>query len=314
MNPRISVVVTVVDGGETLGRCLRSLTGQFDAPSLEILVPYDDTVDVPADLRREFDMVRFLELDRRPAPADPANPRFQHQAAQRRRAAGLVASTGELIGMIEDRVAPRAEWAATAVRLHEELPCGGIGGAIVNGCDRLLNWADFFSDYSSYQPPFRAGPRTALSDVNSCYKRTAFCRVKDIWQEQHYEPLVQRALLDAGETLFVSPELVVTHIRRDVKLSVLLRERAAWGRLYGEHRRETRRGRTTALAAVTAAVVPIVLFARIVKIQIVKRSCVWHFLTASPVVFLLGCAWAYGEASAYVRSGAFAPAAFGPRR
>ena len=43
--PRLSVVITVVDGGVALQRCLTALLSQRDAPSLELLLPYDATIE-----------------------------------------------------------------------------------------------------------------------------------------------------------------------------------------------------------------------------------------------------------------------------
>jgi GT2 family glycosyltransferase len=43
---RLSVIVTIVDGGETLERCLTALANQEAAPSFDVLVPWDDTSPV----------------------------------------------------------------------------------------------------------------------------------------------------------------------------------------------------------------------------------------------------------------------------
>jgi hypothetical protein len=41
---RLSVVVTIVDAGDALVRCLAALARQQGAPDLEVIVPWDETV------------------------------------------------------------------------------------------------------------------------------------------------------------------------------------------------------------------------------------------------------------------------------
>src|SRR5687768_2787593 len=109
--PELSVVVTVVEGEPALSRCLEALTRQDDAPSLEVLIPYDDTVSEVGDLKARFPQFQFISLGR--IAADPAalNPFSEHELFDRRRSAGLAAARGRLIAMLEDRGAPRADWA-----------------------------------------------------------------------------------------------------------------------------------------------------------------------------------------------------------
>jgi hypothetical protein len=60
--PDLSVIVTVVDGDPALSRCVEALVNQTDAPSMEIIVPYDDTIAEVGQLAGRFPMVRFLVL------------------------------------------------------------------------------------------------------------------------------------------------------------------------------------------------------------------------------------------------------------
>jgi hypothetical protein len=66
----LSVVVTVVDGGETLARCLTSLATQQGGPSLEVIVPWDDSVPGMESLAARFPTFRFLPS----APWKPSVP------------------------------------------------------------------------------------------------------------------------------------------------------------------------------------------------------------------------------------------------
>jgi hypothetical protein len=291
----LSVVVTIVDAGETLERCLRALASQQPPASLEVIVPYDDTVPSVPSIAARFPQVTFLPLGPVSTMLPAMSAGGQHELFDRRRAAGLARTTGGLVAILEDRGAPRPNWAAEARRLHSERPNAVIGGAIENGCDRPLNWAVYFCDFGRYQLPFEAGGRAWVSDVNVCYKRRAIDDTEPLWRGRYHEPVVHGALMRAGEVLWLSPALVVDEHRRDITLRALLRERIAWGRLFGSLRaRDLPLMRRVALAALSP-LLPFLLFLRHLRMQWTKRVTFGRFVAASPLVFVLLSAWSVGE-------------------
>jgi hypothetical protein len=299
--PVLSVVLTVVDGGDALRRCLVGLLSQQDPPAMEIIVPFDATQAVGsiADLVAGPGAigVRTLDLGRIETRRSPRSPGGQHELIDRRRAAGLAAARGAFVAIVEDRGVPRPDWAATIVRLHKTLPNLVIGGAIENGRDRLLNWAVYYCDFGRYQRPFPAGPRRDVSDVNVAYKRRALDLTREIWRDRFHEPLVHHALQGLGESLFASPDLVVDQMRDDVSLLVLFRERFAWGRLFGSLRaRDASLWKRLAWVA-GAPLVPLVLFARTFRDRLTRGTSKRHFLAAAPIVAVLFAVWAAGEAA-----------------
>jgi hypothetical protein len=302
--PVLSIVVTVVDGGDALQRCLAALLSQVEAPPLEILVPVEtgiaaDVTAVVARAHEEGDRVRHLDLGRLPASRAASSAGGQHELIDRRRAGGLAAARGELVAIIEDRAVPRSNWAATAVRLHRELPHLVIGGAVENGRADLLSSAVYYCDFGRYQLPFRPGPRRYISDVNVVYKRRALEATRHVWRDRYHEPLVHWALERAGETLFLSPELVVDEVRGPLTPSGLLVERFAWGRLFGSLRaRSASSARRIGLVA-AAPLIPAILFGRFVRDRIVKGASVRAMVRVAPAVALLVCAWGAGEAAGY---------------
>jgi hypothetical protein len=296
----LSVVVTIVDGGASLERCLTALAAQVDPPPLDILVPYDDTIAGIAPLAARFPDVRFLPMGRVPTRNSATGPSGQHELFDRRRSVGLAAATGELVAILEDRGAPRPDWARTMQRLHAELPHAVIGGAVDNALDRTLNWALFFCDFARYQPPFAAGPRDYVTDVNVCYKRRALDATCDLWAERYHETTVHWALQRAGEKLYLSPELVVDERREALRLGTLLRERLSWGRLFAYTRaREQPLGTRLAYAAL-APLLPLLLFARQLRLQAARRGTPGRFLRAAPAILALLAAWSAGELLGYL--------------
>jgi hypothetical protein len=299
--PLLSVVLTVVDGGETLRRCLKALAAQSRAPAMEVLVPYDSTAEavasIVAEARRDGSpTIRSLDLGRVDTHRPPLTSGGQHELIDRRRSAGLLAARGALVGILEDRGVPRADWATTAVRLHGELPHQVIGGAVENARERTINWAVYFCDFGRYQRPFVAGPRPYVSDVNVVYKRSALERTRDVWRERYHEPLVHWALAREGAALFASPDLVVDQMRDNLRMGPLLRERVAWGRLFGSIRaRDASFGRRLGLALVSP-LVPGLLFLRLLRDQLAKRASLPQFARAAPATVMLMTAWGLGEA------------------
>jgi hypothetical protein len=189
------------------------------------------------------------------------------------------------------------------VRLHRELPHAVIGGAVENGRTGLLNRAVYFCDFGRYQRPFVAGPREYVSDVNVAYKRPALEQTQAIWRERYHEPLVHWALIEAGHTLFLSPDMAVVQIRDGLTLRRLIPERFAWGRLFGRIR-----GRHAPLPKrlgwlAAAPLVPVVLFARFLRDRVQRRERVAAIAAVGPAVALLLSVWAVGEAAGYLAAG-----------
>ncbi len=296
--PDLSVVVTIVDGGDVLRHFLDALTRQDDPPALEILVPYDTSVAETAELKRDFPDVRFLDLGLIPTARPTPSAAGQHELYDRRRAAGLSAAQGALIAILEDRGIPRGDWARTVVRLHE-LPCAVIGGAIEAAPGALLNWAFYVCDFGRYGLPFRSGPSSWVSDVNVTYKRKVIDETRSLWEEGYREPIVHWALLERGETLYLSADLVVEHRRPSASLGVLLPERFHWGRLFG-HIRAGHWSPSKRLAyAVSWPLMPLVLLVRHARTQY-RKGHFGRFLQAAPAIAVLLVAWTTGEVTGYL--------------
>ena len=296
----LSVVVTVVDGGETLARCLTSLATQQAGPSLEVIVPYDDSVPGMEGLAARFPAFRFLPLGTLETQRPKFGPAGQHELFDRRRSAGLTVATGELVAIVEDRGVPRPDWAFKLAELHQRMPHAVIGGGVENGRDRILNWAVYFCDFGRYQLPFDAGPREYVTDVNIGYKRRAIDQTRELWKVRYHETTVHWALVRAGETLYLSNEFAVDQMRDDLSIRRLLGERLGWGRLFAYTRaREAGMGKRLVLAAL-APVLPFLLFARLARHQVQKRRTLGKFVLASPLVALLLAGWSLGEMIGYL--------------
>src|SRR5438093_755901 len=144
----LSVIVTIVDGGPALTRCLDALMAQEGAPPLEVLVPFDDSVPAASIPSARYPHVRFVKI-------------------------GVV---------------------------HTD-----------------------------------------------------------------HEPTVHGALLEQGETIFLSPDPVVDQLRGDLNLGTLSKEHLAWGRMYATVRASDARWFERLARAMASALLPGLLFYRLLR-------------------------------------------------
>ncbi len=291
----LSVIVTIVDGGDVLRRFLEAITRQADAPPLEILVPWDASIPETAAMAEAFPTATFLDLGHIPTERPLRSAAGQHELYDRRRARGLAAARGDLIAILEDRGVPRPDWARNVARLHAQEPFAVIGGAIEPAPSGPLNWAFYVCDFGRYGLPFESGPARWVSDVNVSYKRPALEATRALWEERFREPIVHWALLERGETLYLSADIVEENGRPPTTLGALLPERFDWGRLFG-HIRAVRSGLLARLArALFGPLTVLVLLARHARTQRGKGR-LGRYLRVLPLVSLLTIAWMAGEA------------------
>ena len=297
-DPALSVVVVIVsDTTESasaahLGDCLDALASQADAPSIEVIVPHLAEVDGLDAVRVRFPSVRFLA-----APDVIARPggREHHDVL---RARGLSAARGAVIGLLEDHARPDPRWCASAIAAHRERHAG-IGGAIENGVDRVLNWAVYYCDFGRYQNPVPKGETPFASDANTTYKREALERVRPVWEQAFREVIVNGALKDAGSTIALDPAIVVYQNRKGLTLGTAVRERFVWGRSYAATRRALLSLGQRLMYAALSPLLPGVLFLRMARTSW-ERGSFSSFLPAIPVIALLLATWSAGEGIGYL--------------
>ncbi|MBC7791195.1 MAG: hypothetical protein H7Z74_14715 [Anaerolineae bacterium] len=294
----MSVVVTIVDGGDVLRRFLDALVGQVDAPSMEILVPYDSSIPETADLIRHYPQLHLIDMGKVETIRPITTAAGQHELYDRRRAAGLGVARGKLWAILEDRAPPRSDWVRNMVRLHEQ-PYGAIGGAIECAPGDLLNWAFYACDFSRYALPFVSGPRQWISDVNICYKRAVIESTREIWKERFNEAKVHWTLLERGETLFLSSDVIVDYKTPYSSLGAVLPERFHWGRLFGHVRAKHVSALRRLLFVLSGPLIPLRLLVRHGLVQRQKGNF-RRFVKASPLMLTLLTAWTTGEVWGYI--------------
>jgi hypothetical protein len=287
----LSVVVTVFSGPRELARCLEALEGQKNAVPLEIVVPYDDALGGAEQLRERFPAVRFLRLPGRRTPAEL-------------RAAAILTAGAPIVALLEDHCTPANDWCSRVLDAHRSQHAAA-GGCIEKGFpaggtgDTALNWAMYLTDYSRYMPPMPAGPAHGLSDCNVSYKRSALEKVRSLWSEEFHENVVNGALAEAGESLWFEPGIVVRQ-QRPLDARRALRDRYAFGRLFGSTRVAGAALQIRLVRAAAALVMPPVLVARVAGNLLQRRRHRGQLIRCLPWLVVVCTAWMVGEAVGYL--------------
>jgi hypothetical protein len=299
-DPELSVVVTMIEGEPALVRCLDALARQDQAPMLEVIVPYDAATAQIASLAQRYPQVRFLPLGE--VAAQTANAFDQHERYDRGRAAGIAASKGALVALVEDRGAPRSDWARAMVAAHAAAgpEVAAIGGTVVHAAPGAMRAALFISDYGRYQPPVTEGEAEYLTDINICYRRAALDQVAELWGERFQEAAVNWALLAKGRKLLLSAAPVVLYARGPAPLGAILAERLHWGRVFGAQRAAHWSMGRALVGVAMSLLLPLVLLLRHVRLMAAKGAGPGAVLSTAIALIALLPAWSLGEAIGYL--------------
>jgi hypothetical protein len=250
-------------------------------------------------LQERFPQVKFLDMGAVKTAALPGTHAAAHELYDRRTAAGLGIARGEIVALLEDYGVPSADWCDQILEAHR-LPYGVIGGSVDHSGRGILNWSVYFIDFGRYQPPLKEGLSRYLTDVNVSYKRPVLASVKEIWAKQYNEVAVHWALAKQGVVLWLRPQVVVRQDRGLLSLTDLVKERFAWGRLFGSTRAKEMTVAQRYIYALLSPLIPMVLLGRMVK-KINSNPKLWQpFLLALPCTMALTLLWCLGELFGYI--------------
>jgi hypothetical protein len=264
---------------------------------MEIIVPYHAGGDDIVSLQSQFSEAKFHRVDNLRSVTDQKGASREHH--DELRAIGLRLAQGEVVALLEDHGRADKYWARNIMDAHTDSHAA-IGGAIENQVDQPLNWAIYYCDFGRYQNPVKAGPTFFISDANISYKRQVLDDMKEIWREAFHETTVNSALLERGEVLWLSPDIVVHQHRVNLSLPAALLERYVWGRSYaGTRAQEVPFGKRLVYLALSPAL-PFLLMARKTRDVLAKKRLIGKFFCAFPLTFLLTVSWSVGEFIGYL--------------
>lgn len=300
--PLLSVVVVIV--GDTINaRCdtkqlastLDALANQKCASDLDVIVPYHAQIEGIENLKERFPKANFLLIDDLKFFKAEGKSREHHDEL---RARGASAARGEIVAFLEDHVCPKPEWCEEILEAHR-MDYAAIGGAVENGIDYAINWANYFCDLGKYQNPVPGGASDFVSLVNASYKYTALDSVRYVWHERFNETIVNQTLKEQGGVLALSTNIIVTQRRTDLSLQTALREFFVWGRSFATTRSKFISSTRRFVYALLSPALPMVLMLRMFG-RVIARGHIGKFFKAFPFILLLTSSWAFGEFLGYV--------------
>jgi hypothetical protein len=285
--PSLTIVIVVLQGRDKLARCLTALGRQENRNDLDIIVTHDERFADLTGLKSSFPDVAFIG----------AEGRLTYAAL---RSAGVRMARGGIVAITEDHCMPRKDWAEQIIAAHAGASHAAIGGAVEKAVpDTTLNWALYLADYLRYMNPVPEGPTANLTDCNVSYKCEALNAIAPVWSLEFHEPEVHEALQGRGESLWLSPEVVV-YQQRSMGLNEALRDRYAFGRLFGGRRAMTVSPGRRMIYAGSTPLLPALLTGRVIAHGLRKRRHGLKLLQAMALVLLLNSVWAWGEFIGYV--------------
>lgn len=273
---KLSIVIPVRLARKTLEGCVTSMKAACDGIDAEIVVAYSEA-DETAAVADRLTGVRLVRMaGRRSIP-------------QLRRDGARVAA-GEFILIAEDHCTVGAEWVRTLLCAAEEHSASAWGGPVRNGRTSWLGWAHYFTRYTAFLPPGRAGYCTHLPGNNALYRRDDLLAFATEWREGFWEAEFNTVLRrERGPFWYVPDACVTQDQRRGLFEYVSLRYRH--GRCYG-----ARCGKAYSAVFIFVAAL---LFWRGLRLA-VENGEAGRFCVVSPLLIVYYGAWAAGEMAGYL--------------
>lgn len=280
----VTVAVVAICGPEHLERCLAALDAQVGGPAFERVVIADPELEGLADVAAAH-AARYVTNAGQRTPLELASRAIQE-------------ATGDLVILTEDHCIPAPDWVA-AMRAAQHPGRAVVGGRVeVRAGVSAVDWAFYFVDFFRYAAPVEEGPSPTLTVCNASYKRAELERIRDNWEVYFHETAVNDALRQRFGDLWLTPASSVS-MHRHVTFREAVRERYAFGRLFGCTRLNFCGLGRRIYYALFAPALPLLLMGRMTRKGWSPRLRP-DFLRAFPVLCVLALAWSFGEWLGYV--------------
>lgn len=283
--PDATVAVVGICGAEHLERCLAALDEQVAPPDFDVVVVHDPRLPGMAEVAARHGARAVANRGQR-TPLELASRAVEE-------------ARGEAVALTEDHCVPRPDWLARLCRALRSAP-SAVGGAVETDPDAgSVDWAFYFVDFFRYARPARPGPSPSLTVCNVAYRREQLAAVREVWEELFHETAVNDALRERFGPLRLVPEAEV-RMRRRVSLGDALRERYAFGRLFGCTRLRFTGPARRALYALAAPALPALLLGRMAAKAVGDPDLRSRFVRSLPTLSALVLAWSWGEWLGYL--------------
>ena len=279
--PKFSIIIASVNGLPFIAECLASLENQRGEIEAEIVVVDCTDEKTRMHIASNFPSVRLIELEGRPGIPEM-------------RAIGMRAASGDYLVITEDHcIAPR-NWLEEISRAHNA-GYAVVGGGVENGsCSRLVDWAVFLCEYSSFMPPVEAGEVESVAGNNVSYSREAISRVDENVRTDFWEYFLQAELKQQGVKFLSVPAVEIVH-KKEFGFFYFLSQRFHYSRSFAAMRRKrsTISRQLMYLAYIPVSVVHLTW--RIITNVRRKGKYQRELLLSFPFLAMFMCSYAFGE-------------------
>lgn len=278
--PEVSIVVASFGSEAMLEGCLGSLRGERGDAEVVVVARFDEAT-------RERLGARFPWVSVWLAP--PGTSVFAL------RSAGIFASRGRVVALLEDHVRVAPGWRQAlvdAVRAGAAL----AGGPVVHQDPASLwTFALYLVEYSALMPPLADGEHPILLAVNAAYARAPILAVAESWRSGFHDNEVQDALAAWGHEARAVPTASVTSAF-DLPWPESLAHLWRGGRRYGAYRRARSSRRERTWRPLFIPLLPFLLLGRILgRVAHRQPARLAQALLVSPLLLVLLAAWSFGE-------------------
>jgi hypothetical protein len=205
----------------------------------------------------------------------------------------------DLVLLTEDHCIPSPNW------IRAMLAARAPGRSVVGGRIEIrsgagaVDWAFYYVDFFRYAAPVIDGPSPTLTVCNVAYERAQLEAIRDLWSTSFEEPAVHNELRQRFGVLWLTSESEVT-MRRSVSFGEGLRERYAFGRIFGHTRVAHISTSRRWLYAALAAALPLLLLGRMTAKAMRSSHLFVNYVRAFVPVLALVLCWSWGELLGYV--------------
>jgi GT2 family glycosyltransferase len=279
--PKFSVIIASVNGLPTIAECLTALDERQGDFEVEVIV-VDATTDGTADyIRTNFPQVKLLKLAERPGIPEM-------------RAVGMREATGDFLVVTEDHCIAPANWFAEFAKGHAA-GYAVVGGAVENASvARLVDWAVFLCEYSSFMPPISAGEVEFLAGNNVSYRRTVIEQIDESVKNDFWEYFLQAEMRKKDIRFLSAPSILVNH-KKEFGFFYFLSQRFHYSRSFAAMRRKKSTLRQQFIYLAYTPFAPFHLLGRVINNVWQKKRHRKVLLLSFPLLAAFMCSYAAGE-------------------
>jgi len=279
--PKFSVIIASVNGLPTIAECLSALEtrrGDFDVEIVVVDAAKDNTAEY---IIVNFPRVKLIRLDER-------------RGIPEMRAIGMREARGDYLIITEDHCIAPKDWFEKFSQAHEA-GYRVVGGAVENGSrTRLIDWAVFLCEYSSFMPPISGGEAEFVAGNNVSYERSVIEQIDESIKNDFWEYFLQAEMRRKNVKFLSAPSIIVNH-KKEFGFFYFLAQRFHYSRSFAAMRRRKSTTFQQILYLLYTPLAPFHLTWRIIANIRRKKRYRKEFLLSFPFLAIFMCSYAAGE-------------------